>query len=93
MAENWNIEPDLVKIWIDMGYGEVDDDELDEIDMHPIEESRILCDIFVKKGFKRGKNLRYFEDYSGTHDEFTWGKRMSNVLTFLFGTKTKKAKL
>lgn len=90
MAKEWEIDPGLIKIWIDMGYGEVEDDELEDDDLHPIEESRLLCDIFVQKGFKKGRNLKYFEDYWGTHNEITWGKRMSNVLKFLFGKRRLK---
>jgi len=81
MAEEWEVDPEDMKIWLDMGVHEKDEE--DEID--PVEESDILCEILKSKGFKRGKNLRYYKDYRGEHNEFFWGKRMGKVLKFLFG--------
>jgi len=62
---------------------ETDDDGEDEPD--PVEESRALVSILEEKGFVRGKNLQYFEDPWGSHNEISWGGRMGMVLTFLFG--------
>lgn len=89
MIESWDIDPSLMKIWIDMGYREVEDDELEEDELHPVEESRILYNMLLEKGFKKGRNLKYFEDHWGTHDEIAWGYRMSNVLKYLFRRRKK----
>lgn len=85
MAEEWDVEPADMKIWLDMGIYEGDEEDEDEVD--PLEESDILCEILKAKGFKRGKNLRYFTDYDGSHDEFSWGKRAGRILLFLFRLK------
>lgn len=78
--------PDNLKIWLDMGHYEDDGDEdvADGLALHPVVESRALCDLLKEKGFRRGKELRYFEDRQGTHDEESWGNRFGRVLQFLY---------
>ena len=83
MAEEWDVEPENMKIWLDMGLFEADEEEEEEDD--PLEDADTLCEIFKSKGFKRGHNLRYFRDYKGSHNEYFWGKRSKKVLLFLFG--------
>ncbi len=83
MAEEWDVDPQDMKIWLDMGRYENDEDDEDEAD--PLEQADMLCEILKSKGFKRGRNLRYFTDYKGTHDEYSWGKRIGKVMSFLFG--------
>jgi len=152
MAKEWNMNPDEMKIWIDMGMREDDEeeeetedglkeqddetegDELeeeekeedgeedlsalgyevdgeedpevdpeddvdeeedsssedaeeDEDDADPLQEARELCAILEEKGFISGRNLLYFEDYWGYHDEISWGNRFGMVLSFLYGTE------
>lgn len=72
------------------GEGETEEEEEEEEEegreeVDPVDEARVLCDILVEKGFRRGRNLRYFEDADGTHDELAWGRRFGKALTFLFG--------
>ncbi len=64
-----------------------DDSEEDEDDADPLQEARELCAILQDKGFVTGKNLLYFEDYWGYHDEISWGNRFGMVLSFLYGTE------
>jgi predicted alpha/beta superfamily hydrolase len=89
MARQWEINPVDMKIWLDMGLYEEEEEEGEEDDneewVHPMEESRTLREILKSKGFRRGTNLKYFEDYHGFHNEFSWGSRMDKVLKFLFG--------
>lgn len=63
------------------------DAEEDEDDADPLQEARELCAILEEKGFVSGKNLLYFEDYWGYHDEISWGNRFGMVLSFLYGTE------
>ena len=84
MAEEWDIDPENMKIWLDTGLYEIDEEEMEAGEPHPFEGSRNLCEILIEKGFIRGDNLRYCEDYWGSHDEISWGRRMKDVLQFLF---------
>lgn len=78
--------PDNLKIWLDMGHyeDEGDEDVAEGLALHPVIESRALCDLLKDKGFRRGRELRYFEDRQGTHDEESWGHRFGRVLKFLY---------
>ncbi|MEQ8170956.1 MAG: alpha/beta hydrolase-fold protein [Candidatus Eremiobacterota bacterium] len=85
MAEEWDVEPDEMQIWMDMGLYEIDEEEIEAGEPHPFEGSRELCEILTDKGFIVGQNFHYYEDYWGSHDEISWGRRMKKVLMFLFG--------
>lgn len=84
MAQEWDIDPADMKIWLDMGMYEISEEELEDGETDPMVEADMLCEILKSKGFKRGKNLRYFTDYWGSHDESSWGHRIGRVFKFLF---------
>lgn len=66
---------------------QAEDAEEDTDDADPLQEARELIAILQDKGFVSGKNLLYFEDYWGYHDEISWGNRFGMVLSFLYGTE------
>jgi hypothetical protein len=84
-----------MKIWLDMGHDECEDGDDDaegedlEDNPHPVEAARALCAILKAKGFRRGRQLRYFEDPRGVHHESAWGSRMGKVLKFLYGQEAR----
>ncbi len=89
-AAEWEVDPADFRIWLDMGWWEADEEDGEEEEdgreeVDPLLEARALRDILVDKGFRRGRNFRYFEDAEGTHDELAWGRRFGRALTFLFG--------
>jgi len=93
MTRNWEADPSGLKIWLDIGRKEGTvtrkkrlNEILKEI-YRPVEFNRVLRDILIKKGFVKGKNLKYIEDIKGVHDEISWGRRMYLVLKFFFPKK------
>ena len=70
-----------VRIWIDMGTKEgrtiVDAQQA-------IIDARLLQQTLVKKGWKSGKDLNYFEAEGAEHNEKAWAARVESILTFLF---------
>ncbi|MFC1852978.1 alpha/beta hydrolase [candidate division CSSED10-310 bacterium] len=80
------------RIWLDTGTDEEESDDLldwpaedDELD--PLEQAQLLAEIFVRQGYRRGRNLRFFTGYGASHDEFSWGARFDRILRFLFAHK------
>ena len=45
-------------------------------------DTRALRDLFVDQGVRR---LKYVEDPDGRHDEASWGRRLADALTWLYG--------
>lgn len=92
-ARNWNMESAKdIKLWIDMGLQEgggsfLIDDTLKEI-YNPVNFCRVFCNILVKKGFVLNKNLVYFEDPHGIHDEICWGRRFYDIMKYLFAAES-----
>jgi predicted alpha/beta superfamily hydrolase len=68
-------------IWLDIGTKEgrnsADADQ-------SVNDTRLLKDLLVKKGWKPGKELGYFEDPGAEHNERAWAGRFGSILTFLF---------
>ncbi len=52
-----------------------------------VDDARLLRDTLVKKGWKVGKNLDYFEAEGAEHNEAAWAARVESTLTFLFPRK------
>ena len=50
-----------------------------------IKNLRFVKHELEKKGYKEGKNLGYFEDEQGHHNERSWGNRFHFPMLFFFG--------
>jgi predicted alpha/beta superfamily hydrolase len=73
-----------VRIWMDMGTkegGNAADAQ------KAVSDARLLRDTLVKKGWKSGKDLQYFEAEGAEHNESAWAERVERILTFLFPRK------
>ena len=73
-----------VRIWIDMGTkeGRTPDEA-----QKSVADARQLRDTLVRKGWKAGKDLNYFEAEGAEHNEAAWAARVEQILTFLFPRK------
>lgn len=72
-----------VRIWLDIGTKEGRSDrEANET----VNNTRLLKDTLVRKGWKIEKQLRYFEDLGAEHNERAWADRFGSILTFLFAS-------
>jgi predicted alpha/beta superfamily hydrolase len=67
-------KPDL-RIWLDVGTRE---------GRRALPDVRALKRDLVKKGWKRSKDLAYFEAQAGEHSEWAWAQRVGPMLKFLF---------
>lgn len=85
MAEDWDLEPGQLRIWIDMGWLEQDEEEAEAGLAHPVEETDRLHEILLEKGLEPGIDLAYEVDPEGSHDEASWGRRFADALIFLYG--------
>ncbi len=63
------------RIWLDMGTAE---------GAHATNNSRLLRDALVAKGWTLRKDLKYFEAVGGQHNELAWATRVGPFLRFLF---------
>lgn len=66
------------QIWLDIGTNE---------GSHPeatLADARALRDRLLRKGWKEGVDLRYFEDMGADHSERAWARRVGPMLRFLF---------
>lgn len=73
-----------VRIWMDMGTKEgQSSDEAQQT----INDARLLQEALVKKGWKLGRDLKYFEAEGAEHNERAWAQRVEPILTFLFPQK------
>jgi predicted alpha/beta superfamily hydrolase len=73
-----------VRIWLDMGTKEGGNAEEAQ---QGVTNARLLRDTLVKKGWKLGKDLDYFEAEGAEHNESAWAERVESILTFLFPRK------
>ena len=73
-----------VRIWMDIGTKE--GRNADEA-QQTVNDARLLRDTLVKKGWKVGKDLNYFEAAGAEHNEGAWAARVESILTFLFPRK------
>jgi predicted alpha/beta superfamily hydrolase len=67
-----------LKIWLDIGTLEGDDD---------VAAVRRMRDALEAKGWKLGTDLAYVEQEGSQHDEISWAARVEGMLTFLYGRK------
>jgi len=73
-----------VRIWIDIGTKE---GRTPEEARQTVNDTRLLRDTLIKKGWKLGKDLDYFEAEGAEHNEAAWAARVDSILTFLFPRK------
>jgi predicted alpha/beta superfamily hydrolase len=73
-----------LRIWLDMGTKE---GRNPEEAAQAVSDARLLKDTLVKKGWKLGKDLEYFEAENAEHNESAWAARVESILTFLFPRK------
>jgi predicted alpha/beta superfamily hydrolase len=73
-----------VRIWMDIGTKE---GRTAEEAQQAVTDVRLLKETLVKKGWKPGKDLSYFEAEGAEHNEAAWAARVERILTFLFPRK------
>ena len=66
------------KVWLDVGCHEGSNPRA------TLRDVRLLRDVLVRKGWKPGVGLFYYEDPQGGHDEKAWAARAPHMLQFLF---------
>jgi predicted alpha/beta superfamily hydrolase len=73
-----------LRVWLDTGTKEGGNEtESSETTMN----ARALRDALIKKGWKEGKDLKYFEAEGAGHNEHAWEQRVAPMLKFLFPRK------
>jgi predicted alpha/beta superfamily hydrolase len=70
-----------VRIWMDIGTKEGGTTEEAQ---QTVSDARLLKETLIKKGWKLGKDLNYFEAEGAQHNEAAWAARVESILTFLF---------
>ncbi|MDX6614864.1 MAG: hypothetical protein QOD75_4050 [Blastocatellia bacterium] len=73
-----------VRIWIDTGTREGRNAEEAK---QAVTDARLLQDTLIRKGWKPGKDLNYFEAADAEHNERAWSARVELILTYLFPRK------
>jgi predicted alpha/beta superfamily hydrolase len=69
-------------IWLDMGTKEGGNEAEEQT-----RNARTLRDALVRKGWKEGSDLKYFEAEGAEHNERAWAARVEPMLRFLFPKK------
>jgi predicted alpha/beta superfamily hydrolase len=70
-------KPDT-RIWLDMGTAE---------GSGAVENSDLLRDALVERGWRSGRDLAYYVDHGAIHQEGAWASRMPAILMYLFGRR------
>lgn len=70
-----------LRIWLDIGSKEGASTADAE---HTVAGARLLRDTLIKKGWRLGKDLKYFEAGGAEHNERAWAARVEPILEFLF---------
>lgn len=73
-----------LRIWLDTGTKEGRDAKEAQ---QTVNDARLLKETLIKKGWKLGKDLSYFEAEGAEHNERAWAARMERILEFLFPRK------
>jgi predicted alpha/beta superfamily hydrolase len=71
-----------LRIWLDMGTKEGGNEAEEQT-----RNARALRDALVRKGWKEGSDLKYFEAEGAEHNERAWAARVEPMLRFLFPKK------
>jgi predicted alpha/beta superfamily hydrolase len=69
------------RVWLDIGTSEGDDPAT------IVQETRMLRDAMLERGWREGDNLRYCEDQGAGHNELAWWTRLGWALRFLFAAR------
>ena len=73
-----------LRIWLDIGTREGRDNEEAA---RSTTDARMLRDSLIKKGWRVGEDLKYFEAEGAEHNERAWAARLEPVLEYLFPAK------
>ena len=73
-----------VRIWLDTGSKEGRDAEEAQ---KTVADARLLKEALLRKGWKQGSDLSYFEAEGAEHNERAWAARFESILQFLFPRK------
>jgi predicted alpha/beta superfamily hydrolase len=73
-----------VRIWMDIGTKE---GGTTEEARQTVNDARLLQETLIKKGWRLGKDLNYFEAEGAAHNEAAWAARVERILAFLFPRK------
>ncbi|OGS05550.1 MAG: hypothetical protein A3I76_00800 [Elusimicrobia bacterium RIFCSPLOWO2_02_FULL_61_11] len=74
--------PGKMKIWLSMGTEEGGRSRKSKNLSESVLDSRKLRDILLAKGFRKNKNLIYYEEKGGRHNEAYWAKLLPDVFRF-----------
>jgi predicted alpha/beta superfamily hydrolase len=69
------------RIWLDIGTKEGRDPAEAS---KSVNDARLLNQTLVKKGWRPGKDLQYYEARDAEHNERAWAARIDQILEFLF---------
>ncbi|MDX6497592.1 MAG: hypothetical protein QOG23_852 [Blastocatellia bacterium] len=72
------------RIWLDIGSKEGRDAEEAQ---KTVADARLLKEALVRKGWKTGSDLSYFEAEGAEHNEHAWAARFESILEYLFPRK------
>ena len=70
-----------VRLWVDIGTKEGPNAVEAE---QTVKGARLLYDTLLRKGWKPGQDLKYFEAKDAEHNEAAWAARVEPILKFLF---------
>ncbi|MFN2533268.1 MAG: alpha/beta hydrolase [Pyrinomonadaceae bacterium] len=70
-----------LRIWLDIGSREGRDDAEAK---QTVDDARLLEQALIKKGWRLGSDLKYFEHTGAEHNERAWAGRTPDILRFLF---------
>ena len=73
-----------LRIWLDIGTKEGRDNAEAQ---RTVDGARLLKMTLIRKSWKEGKDLKYFEADGAAHNEQAWAARTSAILEFLFSKK------
>lgn len=82
-TEDQRRKPTL-RIWLDIGTREGRDAKDAQ---SSVDGARLLKKTLIRKGWKEGKDLKYFEAEGAEHNEQAWAARFDQILEFLFPRK------
>ncbi|HYR76471.1 MAG TPA: alpha/beta hydrolase-fold protein [Pyrinomonadaceae bacterium] len=73
-----------LRVWLDIGTKEGRNPAEAQT---TVDGARLLKETLIKKGWKLGKDLKYFEAQGAEHNERAWAARFEQILEFLFPRK------
>ena len=73
-----------LRIWLDIGTKEGRDEKEAQA---TVDGARLLKQTLMRKGWREGKDFKYFEAEGAEHNEKAWAARIDQILAFLFPKK------